>query len=201
MKHYLTVWPRTDRSNLNSSDARIGDTRGSGVVTTPPYRAAQLLQPSSCGALFKAQRKIEYAPMVITALSFEDFQLRITVKRIRLLVARNQRTACTFSGPSLSSALFPQPAPKGRELLTCFTGGMLGPRKRSTRPTSECGKPYTLNEVCIGKFRDAGTVTLFRQRHAIPQYKIGHERWVREFEDDSRTFADCFWRRIIWKNF
>ena len=35
-------------------------------------------------------------------------------------------------------------------------------------------------------------VALFRQRHAIPQYKIGHERWVGEVKNELKNIPGLF---------
>ncbi len=172
----------------NCSDACIGDTPVT-VVTTPAYRAAQLLQSSHPG-LSSRLTKIEYAPMVITALSFPDFSFKSPLSGFGFLVARNQ--GLHILGAIFSSALFPDRAPKGRELLTCFTGGMFEPEAIdwSDERVWETVCPEMKSALESSDMPEP--VALFRQRRAIPQYKIGHERWVREVKDELKNIPGLF---------
>jgi protoporphyrinogen/coproporphyrinogen III oxidase len=156
------------------ADARIGDAPVT-VLTVPAFRALEVLQDRQT-ALTTLLRKIQYAPMVIAAISLPEHSFNAPLEGFGFLVPRNQ--GLHVLGALFSSALFPDRAPKGQELLTCFIGGMFEPDAidwpdervwdivcreiKSALRTSEMPQP----------------VALFRQPHAIPQYNIGHERWV-----------------------
>jgi oxygen-dependent protoporphyrinogen oxidase len=95
-------------------------------------------------------------------------------------------------GGLFSSALFPDRAPQGHELLTCFVGGMFEPDAidwpdervwetvcseiKSALKTSEMPQP----------------IALFRHRHAIPQYGIGHEDWVTSVKAELKKTPGLF---------
>jgi protoporphyrinogen/coproporphyrinogen III oxidase len=164
----------------NAGDARGGETPVT-VVTIPAYRAAELLAERNNG-LATLLAKVEYAPMVIAAVSLPDHSFSRPLQGFGFLVPRNQ--GLHLLGALFSSALFPDRAPKGQELLTCFVGGMFEPDAigwsdervwetvcseiKSAMPASEMPEP----------------VALYRQPHAIPQYNIGHERWVTAVKEE-----------------
>jgi oxygen-dependent protoporphyrinogen oxidase len=167
---------------------RVGDAPVT-VIATPAHRASDLLlatHPSLAGLL----KQVTYAPMVIAAVSLPDFSLNAPLSGFGFLVPRNE--GLHVLGALFSSALFPDRAPKGQELLTCFLGGMFEPEAidwpddriwevvcpelKGALQSSELPKP----------------VTLFRQPHAIPQYNIGHERWVQALKDELKQFPGLF---------
>ena len=107
----------------NCKAVRVGDAPVT-VITVPAYRASQLLQHSH-PALSTLLSRVEYAPMIIAAVSFPDFSFKAPLSGFGFLVPRNK--GLHLLGALFSSALFPERAPKGRELLTCFVGGMFEP--------------------------------------------------------------------------
>ena len=95
-------------------------------------------------------------------------------------------------GALFSSALFIDRAPKGRELITCFIGGMFEPEAvdwpdervwqtvcpelKSALQTSEAPEPIVLVRHC----------------RAIPQYNIGHRQWVAAVLDELKNSPGLF---------
>jgi len=158
----------------SAGEARIGDASVT-VVTAPAYQAASLLDPHNA-SLARLLRKVEYAPMVIAAVSVPAHSFTRPLAGFGFLVPRNQ--GLHLLGSLFSSALFPNRAPEGQELLTCFIGGMFEPE------AIEWPDERVFETVCA-EIKAAlhiselpRPVALFRQAHAIPQYSIGHERWV-----------------------
>jgi protoporphyrinogen/coproporphyrinogen III oxidase len=105
-------------------------------------------------------------------------------------VPRNQ--GLHLLGSLFSSALFPDRAPKGQELLTCFVGGMFEPE------AIEWTDERVMETVCSEMKSVLHTseiprpVALFRQPQAIPQYNIGHQRWVEAVKDELKTMPGLF---------
>ena len=183
--------PRKLAEQLNiryNVDARIGDAPVT-VVTVPAYRAIDLLRNRNA-ALAALLKDVRYAPMVIAAVSLPDHSFKEPLHGFGFLAARDQ--GLHLLGALFSSALFPGRAPKGQELLTCFLGGMFEPEAidwpnervwevacpelKSALQTSEMPQP----------------LALFRQRHAIPQYNIGHERWVASVKEELKKTPGLF---------
>jgi len=170
------------------TDARVGEAPAT-VLTTPAYRANSLVQ--NCNpALASLLSNTQYAPMVIAAVSLPDHSFKDPLQGFGFLVPRNQ--GLQMLGALFSSALFPDRAPKNRELLTCFVGGMFQPEAvdwpdqrvwdvvcpelKSALQTSEMPEP----------------VALFRHRLAIPQYTIGHLQWVASVRDELKKTPGLF---------
>jgi oxygen-dependent protoporphyrinogen oxidase len=171
-----------------SSDPRIGDAPAT-VITTPAYRAAGLVgdRNSTLAALLE---KVPYAPIVIAAVSLPDHAFAAPLRGFGFLAAR--QPGFHLLGAIFSSALFPGRAPMGRELLTCFLGGTF-------EPDIIDWSDDKVWEVVCGEiqsvFRTPETpepVALFRYTHAIPQYNIGHKRWVAAVKEELNRTPGLF---------
>lgn len=155
-------------------DIHIGDAPAT-VLAIPAYSAAQVLaaQNSSLAQLLK---KVEYASMVIAATSLPEESLKQPLRGFGFLVPRDQDLH--LLGTLFSSALFSGRAPNGRILLTSFIGGTFEPEALNWSDERVwevvCSElKHVLNASTLPE-----PVALFRHRYAIPQYKIGHERWI-----------------------
>jgi oxygen-dependent protoporphyrinogen oxidase len=176
------------RIEYNNKDARLGDAPVT-VITVPAYRAVQLLQRSH-STLSSMLSRIEYAPMVIAAVSFPDFSFKSPLNGFGFLVPRNQ--GLHLLGALFSSALFPERAPKGRELLTCFAGGMFEPEAIKWSDDQVWGTVCPEIKSALESSEMPQPVALFRQLHAIPQYKIGHEKWAQEVKEELKKTPGLF---------
>jgi oxygen-dependent protoporphyrinogen oxidase len=172
----------------NVPDARIGDAPVT-VIALPAHKASQIVAGVN-STLASLLMKVQYAPMVIAAVSLSDFSFNTPLQGFGFLVPRNQ--GLHLLGSLFTSALFPGRAPKGKELLTCFVGGTFEPEAidwpddqvwevvcseiKSALATSDVPRP----------------VALFRQRQAIPQYNVGHQRWLAAVKDELRKTPGLF---------
>ena len=172
----------------NVTDARIGDAPVT-VIALPAHKTSQILAGVN-STLASLLMEVHYAPMVIAAVSLSDFSFNTPLQGFGFLVPRNQ--GLHLLGSLFTSALFPGRAPKGKELLTCFVGGTFEPEAidwpddrvwevvcseiKSALATSDVPRP----------------VALFRQRQAIPQYNIGHQRWLAAVKDELRKTPGLF---------
>jgi len=172
----------------NVSDARIAETTAT-VLAIPAHRAADLLQNRN-RALAALLKKIQYAPMVIAAVALPDDSFKEPLQGFGFLVPRDQ--GLHLLGALFSSVLFPGRAPKGQELLTCFVGGMF-------EPEAFDWPDERVWEVVCGEIKSAlhasempQPLALFRQRHAIPQYNIGHAQWVAAVKQELKSTPGLF---------
>jgi len=168
--------------------ARAGDARAT-VLAVPAYRAVGILQePHS--AIAHLLQKIRYAPMVIAATSLPEDSFKEPLRGFGFLAPRNQ--GLHLLGTLFSSALFTGRAPNGRVLLTSFVGGAFEPE------AVDWSEEHMWDVVCseLKRVLDTSTmpepVALFRHRNAIPQYNIGHERWVDALKSEVKRSPGLF---------
>ena len=172
----------------NVADAPIGNTPVT-VVAAPAYRAADLLQhrQRELAALLK---KIQYAPMVTAAVTVGDDSLNQPLQGFGFLAPRNQ--GLHMLGSLFSSALFPDRAPQGQQLLTCFLGGMFEPDAIDWPDARVWEIICTEIKTALHTSEMPKPVALFRQPHAIPQYNVGHEGWVIAVKEELKKTPGLF---------
>jgi len=188
----LDMLPRRLAEQLNVQynvkDAQSGGAAVT-IIATPAFRASRFVESRSA-KLAGLLNGIEFAPIIVAAVSLPDFSFKEPLNGFGFLVPRNQ--GLHLLGSLFSSALFPGRAPKGQELLTCFVGGALEPEAldwsdeqvwetvcselKSVFQTSELPQP----------------VAMFRYRQAIPQYNLGHEQRVRAIKEELTTMPGVF---------
>jgi oxygen-dependent protoporphyrinogen oxidase len=172
----------------NWKDARVGDAPVT-VITIPGHRASRILEQSH-PTLSSMLSRIEYAPMVIAAVSFPDFSFKVPLNGFGFLVPRNQ--GLHLLGALFSSALFPERVPKERELLTCFVGGMFEPEAINWPDDQVWETVCPEIKSALESSEMPQPVALFRHRHAIPQYRIGHEKWTQEVKAELKKIPGLF---------
>jgi oxygen-dependent protoporphyrinogen oxidase len=159
------------------------------VLALPAYRAGSLVQSRSA-ALAALLNKVEYAPMVIAAVSVPDYAFKQPLHGFGFLVPREQ--GLHVLGALFSSALFIDRAPKGRELLTCFVGGMFEPEAIDWPDDRVWQVACTELKASLELSELPTPVALFRHRRAIPQYNIGHLQWVAAVRDELKATPGLF---------
>jgi len=172
----------------NVEGARIGEAPVT-VVTTPAHRAADLFR-SRNAELAGLLCKVQYAPMVIAAVSLPDHSFSHPLAGFGFLVPRNQ--GLHLLGALFSSALFPGRAPNGQQLLTCFVGGAFEPEAIAW--PDEHVWETVCNEIKAAMHTSElpRPVALFRQPHAIPQYNIGHLHFVQAVKEQLQRERGLF---------
>ena len=95
-------------------------------------------------------------------------------------------------GTIFSSALFTGRAPEGHVLLTSFIGGSFEPEVLdwSDEQVSEV-VGSELQRVLDSETKPE-PVALVRHEHALPQYNIGHERWVASLREELQRTPGVF---------
>ncbi len=172
----------------NIADARTGDTPVT-VVAVPSYQASGVVKNRNTN-LPGLLENVQYAPMVIAAISLPEHSFKDPLEGFGFLVPRNQ--GLHLLGALFSSALFPERAPKGQELLTCFLGGMFEPDAIDWPDERVWETVCSEIKSALHTSNVPEPVGLFRQRHAIPQYNIGHERWVAAFKEELKKTPGLF---------
>jgi oxygen-dependent protoporphyrinogen oxidase len=171
----------------NVADARIGDAPVT-VISVPAYRAADIVADTHA-ELATLLRKVQYAPMVIAATALPEDSFNPPLRGFGFLAPRDQ--GLHVLGTLFSSALFPDRAPEGKVLFTTFVGGAFEPEAVDW-PDQRVWETVCLELQRVLKTAAPEPVSLVRHRHAIPQYIIGHERWVESVNAELRKSPGLF---------
>lgn len=145
------------------------------VAALPARTTGELLATATDGASL-ALADMPYAPVVVACLGYRRQQVAHRLNGFGFLTARGhglRALGCLFT-----SSLFPDRAPEGHVALTVFAGG------RNDESLAACPEDYLLEVVGRDLQRALGIQGqpvfrhLQRWRHAIPQYELGHGRYV-----------------------
>lgn len=188
----LETLPRRLAEDLNIQynvhDARLDMARVT-VIATPAAGASRLVESRNAD-LAALLRRVVYAPMVIAAVSLPDDSFKEPLQGFGFIVPRNQ--GLHMLGGLFSSALFPDRAPKGRELVTCFAGGAFEPEALDWPDMRVWETVCPELKAALQASQVPEPVALFRQRDAIPQYKVGHDRWFLAVKDELKKMPGVF---------
>jgi protoporphyrinogen/coproporphyrinogen III oxidase len=171
-----------------NGDVRPGEARAT-VLALPAYRAAETvraLSPQLAGML----ENIKYSPMVIAATAVPEYSFKEPLRGFGFLVPRKQ--GVHLLGTLFSSALFTGRAPEGKILLTSFLGGAFEPEAVEWPDDRVWDTVCTELKQILGISDRPVPVALQRHRHAIPQYNIGHERWVERVGHELKNCPGLF---------
>lgn len=159
---------------LGVPEVRLSDARAV-VVATPAHRAASVLERDH-PSLARLLRSVEYAPMIVAAAAVPDKSFPEPLRGFGFLVPRSE--GMHTLGSIFTSALFPDRAPPGMQLLSSFMGGAFEPEvigwpddRVWDTVGGELKRILRLSSL-------PQPVLLIRHEWALAQYKIGHERFV-----------------------
>ena len=145
------------------------------VLAGPAYAAAGVLE-KTYPRLAKILNEIRYSPMIVAATSLPEHSFKQPLQGFGFLVPRSENLH--LLGTIFSSSLFPGRAPDGRVLLTSFIGGSFEP------DVLNWSDDHIWQTVCselkqvLEPDQMPEPVAFRRHKNALPQYNIGHERWV-----------------------
>ncbi len=159
------------------------------VLTVPAYRAVRIVE-KQYPDLAKSLEQVRYSPIIVAASSLPEHTLKEPLRGFGFLVPRGE--GLHLLGTIFSSALFPGRAPEGRVLLTSFIGGSFEPEVLdwSDDQVWEVVGPE-LQRVLDSETKPE-PISLVRYRHALPQYNIGHERWVASLKEQLQRTPGVF---------
>jgi oxygen-dependent protoporphyrinogen oxidase len=189
----MEVLPKRLAENLsiqfNVTNARVGRDARAVVLAVPAYHAREILSPQE-PRLAELMEAVEYSPIVIAATSMPDDVFAKPLRGFGFLVPRDE--GLHILGTIFSSTLFPGRAPHGRALFTTFIGGTFEPEALDWPD----GRVWDV--VCPELKRALKTpiqpdpLVLFRYRRAIPQFKVGHNRWLTELHSELKRCPGLF---------
>ena len=169
-------------------DVRIGSAPVT-VLTIPAYHAVQLLKQSH-PTLANLLGRIRYSPMIVAATSLAETSLKEPLRGFGFLTPRSE--GLHLLGTIFSSSLFPGRAPDGRVLLTSFIGGSFEPEALVWPDDQVWDVVCSELQRVLHSETKPEPIALCRHHKALPQYSIGHERWVAAFKEEVRRTPGLF---------
>ena len=146
------------------------------VVTIPTWALRDVAMPTAAGAALTRLAGLRYPAVSSVALGFRRADIAHPLDGFGCLVPSRERR--DLLGVLFSSALFPDRAPAGHALLTCFIGGTRRP-DLGTAPTDLLVERLLADLQPLLGVRGAPVfVEHSRWPHAIPQYELGHDHHV-----------------------
>jgi len=149
------------------------------VIATPSIAAADLLAPIS-EELGQLLREIEYPPLAIVSVAYDTALIKESLKGFGFLVAPGEDL--NILGCVYNSNLFPERAPVGKVLLTCFVGGARKPLLARRKDPELSALVHTDLKKILGISGEPTVVSVTRYERSIPQYNIGHADRVRRID-------------------
>ena len=145
------------------------------VLAVPADALARLLDEATQGdsRLFD---EMPYAPIVLTALGFRREDVAHPLDGFGFLAPRCE--SLRILGCLFPSSLFPGRAPAGHVALTAFAGGRTDPAIVEVDDDRVVGLVTAELKRALGTRAAPVAVHVRRWPRAIPQYEVGHGRFV-----------------------
>ncbi len=174
--------PNTTLKSLESSDKRFlanGLEYERVIMTSPPHT-----WPTN--GLLANKPTLSYAPIVSVSLGFAASDITHPIDGFGMLIPEKEHR--DLLGVLFPSAIFPNRAPEGHHLLTCFIGGSRQPHL--TELDDDAIAQMTLHELrnMLGAKGDPIMTHITRWNHAIPQYGMNFSGFLTELESIESTY-------------
>lgn len=157
------------------------------VLAVPSDVAARLLDEATAGRS-RTLAEIPYAPVAVVALGVKRSQIAHPLDGFGFLAPR--RESLRLLGCLFPSTIFPDRAPAGHVALSAFLGGRTDPEIVDPTTWDDdrlLGLVQDELRQAIGLSGPPVVATLRRWPRAIPQYEVGHGRFVALAEEIERA--------------
>lgn len=141
------------------------------IVTLDAPDAANLLAPLSPTAAQLLQ-SIESPPLAVVALGFDRHQIAHALDGFGVLIPRS--VGVQTLGAIFSTSIFPQRAPEGKVLLSCFIGGSRNPLVATRDQETLIQQVVKDLAPLLGINGQPEFSQVKLWPHAIAQYQLGH---------------------------
>jgi oxygen-dependent protoporphyrinogen oxidase len=128
--------------------------------------------------------------MIVAATSLPEHSFKEPLRGFGFLAPRTE--GLHILGAIFSSSLFPGRAPDGRVLLTTFIGGSFEPEVLNWTDDRVWDVVSSELQKVLRTDTLPEAVSLCRHQNALPQYNIGHERWVAALKEELQRTPGLF---------
>jgi protoporphyrinogen/coproporphyrinogen III oxidase len=175
-------WFVTTRANGREEQ----NEHGAVLLSAPAYKLAEIRFASESPVDLTAFKDIHYPPVASLVLGFRREDVAHPLDGFGMLIPAVERFS--ILGALFSSSLFPNRAPAGHVLLTCYMGGarapelaLLGAEKQFELALKDLGRILGIQGAPT--FKHA-----FVYPKAIPQYEVGYGKF-KQLMNDTETKA------------
>ena len=176
-----------------------GDAFDAVVISTPAWIASELINDRD-GELAATLAKVNYPQVAVAVTAFKSENIGKALDGFGFLIPSKEKRP--ILGTLFHSAVFPERAPKGYQLLMTFIGGVRdnGNLDRLSDDDIRSLVSGQLRELLVVK-GEPEFFELKRWKRAIPQYRVGYEKVTAacaEFEkrNPGLFFCSNFYRGI-----
>lgn len=149
------------------------------VIATPAKAASSLVAPLS-GELSRLLGEIEYPPLSIVSLAYEQSTVSTPLNGFGFLVPPGE--GLNILGCVWNSSLFKGRAPEGKALVTTFIGGARNPAAAHAADAELVSTVHRDLQTVLGISSDPQVIAITRYERSIPQYNLGHAARVQRIE-------------------
>ncbi len=147
------------------------------VMSTPADISAQLLSPLD-PELSELLASIEYAPLAVLHMGFDQQKIQHSLDGTGFLVAKRDRLE--LNGNLWMSSLFPQRAPTGKALLTSYLGGARNPQQMALPEEKMIDQALAGLSHLLGLKGGPEYVRLIRHSRGLPLYHGAYQTKLRK---------------------
>ena len=176
-----------------------GETFDAVVISTPSHIAAQLIDERDRD-LSQRLGHVNYPQLAVVILALESGKIKADLDGFGFLVASSENRK--ILGTLYHSAVFPERAPAGKQLLVTFVGGVRSGQMLDTMSDDDL-TATVMSELkdILGVTGEPDLVHIKRWPRAIPQYRVGYEDLIDEctrFQDSHPGLYFCsnFYRGV-----
>jgi oxygen-dependent protoporphyrinogen oxidase len=196
----ISLGTRIERIEAAETEFFInGDRFDAIVISTPAWIAGDLISDRDL-QLAELLAEVNYPQVAVAVTGFKSEQIGKKLDGFGFLIPSKEKRP--ILGTLFHSAVFPERAPEGRELLMTFLGGIRDNGRLDTISDEEVKVLVTaqLTEL-VGVQGEPELFYLKRWKRAIPQYRVGYEDVTEkcaEFEKSNPGLFFCsnFYRGI-----
>ena len=169
------------------------------VVSTPSFVAAELLKTRNEN-LAKILSEVNYPQVAVVVTGFKSEKIKMKLDGFGFLIPSKEKRP--ILGTLFHSAVFPERAPAGFQLLMTFVGGVRAGDRLEEKSDDELTKTVVqqLQEI-MNVAGEPDFVHIKRWKRTIPQYRVGYEKVtdaISNFEKENPGIYFCsnFYRGI-----
>ncbi len=166
------------------------------IMTLPAGACSALLSPL-VAELKPLLEPIQYPTVASVSLGFKQSQVRHPLDGFGFLIPRC--TGVETLGVLFPSSIFPNRAPDGHHLLTCFIGGILNPEAGTVDDDQLRQRVLRDIRPLLGIDGEPDLVEITRWPMAIPQYQMGHLQRLEAIDNALRPLSGIH-LRANWRD-
>jgi protoporphyrinogen/coproporphyrinogen III oxidase len=192
--------PVNEIKEIEGGKLRVGGEEFDAVViSTPAFVAAELIK-SRDAELAKLLSEVNYPQVAVVVTGFKSEKIKKDLDGFGFLIPSKEKRP--ILGTLFHSAVFPERAPEGFQLLITFVGGVRSGDKLDEKSDDEL-KSVVVEQLqdILGVIGEPDFVYIKRWKKAIPQYHVGYEKVTENVADFERRhpgmyFCSNFYRGI-----